>query len=96
MLNAAFPLTNINQLPFEYLDTSALALYWARSGINRAEINSGNFTAIQSQTLQQLTNMCNAQARTGKTTPGELPETLQYLSLYVYGLLKTSIMSPLT
>ena len=31
--NAAVPLTNIPYLPFEYLDTSALALYLARSAI---------------------------------------------------------------
>lgn len=54
VLNAAFPLTNIHHLPFDYLDTSALALFWARSTINRAMINSGNFTSIQSQTMLQL------------------------------------------
>ena len=54
VLNAAFPLTNIHHLPFDYLDTSALALFWARSSINRAMINSGNFTSIQSQTMLQL------------------------------------------
>ena len=39
VLNAAVPLTNIHHLPFDYLDTSALALYWARSAIHRAQIN---------------------------------------------------------
>jgi len=43
VLNAGVPLTNIHHLPFDYLDTSALALYWARSGIHRAQINQGNF-----------------------------------------------------
>jgi len=28
-------------------------------------------------------------------SPGELPESLQYLALYVYGLLKTPLLSPL-
>ena len=37
--NAAIPLTNIPNLPFEYLDTSALALYWARSAIARSLLN---------------------------------------------------------
>ena len=37
--NAAIPLTNISNLPFDYLDTSALALYWARSAIARSAIN---------------------------------------------------------
>jgi len=48
VLNAAVPLTNIHSLPFDYLDTSALALYWARSSIARAQINQGNFTSLQS------------------------------------------------
>lgn len=29
-------------------------------------------------------------------TPGELPESLQYLALYLYGLLKTPLLSPQT
>ena len=36
VLNSAIPLTNIHHLPYDYLDTSALALYWARSSIHRA------------------------------------------------------------
>ena len=41
--NAAIPLTNIPNLPFDYLDTSALALFWARVAISRSTINQGNF-----------------------------------------------------
>lgn len=37
--NAAIPLTNIPNLPFDYLDTSALALFWARLAIARSTIN---------------------------------------------------------
>jgi protein transport protein SEC24 len=44
--NAAIPLTNIATLPFDYLDTSALALYWARSAIARSQINQGNFGSV--------------------------------------------------
>lgn len=39
VLNAAVPLTNIHHLPFDYLDTSALALYLARNAIHRSQIN---------------------------------------------------------
>ena len=45
--NAAIPLTNIANLCFEYMDTSALALYWARSAIARASVNQGNFQSVQ-------------------------------------------------
>ena len=47
--NAAIPLTNIPNLPFDYLDTSALTLYWARMAIARSLINNGNFGSIQTQ-----------------------------------------------
>ena len=100
VLNAAIPLTNIHHLPYDYMDTSALALYWARSSMHRAQLNQGNFNSLQSQLLLQLQNICRAQARIAQNagieqTPGELPEALQYLALYVYGLLKTPILSPL-
>lgn len=44
--NAAIPLTNISNLPFDYMDTSALALFWARSAIARTLINQGNFASV--------------------------------------------------
>jgi len=52
--NAAIPLTNMSHLPFEYMDTSAIALYWARSAIARASINQGNFQSVQTQLYLQL------------------------------------------
>jgi len=58
--NAAIPLTNIHHLPFEFMDTSALALYWARSAIARSQINAGNFASLQSQIVLQLQNICRA------------------------------------
>ena len=99
--NAAIPLTNIPNLPFEYLDTSALALYWARSAIARSLLNQGNFVSVQNQLLLQLQSICRAQARAaqmaGQNQPiGELPEILSYLALYVYGLLKTPLCSPVS
>lgn len=47
--NAAIPLTNIHYLPYEYIDTSALALYYARSSLHRTSLNQGNFSSVQSQ-----------------------------------------------
>ena len=45
--NAAIPLTNIANLVFDYMDTSAIALYWARSAIARSSVNQGNFSSVQ-------------------------------------------------
>lgn len=61
--NSAIPLTNIHHLPYDYMDNSALALYWARSAIARQQINQGNFQSLQSQILLQLQNICRSQAR---------------------------------
>lgn len=58
--NAAIPLTNISNLPFDYMDTSAIALYWARSALARASINQGNFQSVQTQLYLQLQNLCRA------------------------------------
>jgi len=79
--NAAIPLTNIPNLPFEYLDTSAIALFWARVAIARSSINQGNFSSVQTQLELQLQSLCRAQAKAAQMvgqqqTPGELPENL--------------------
>jgi len=92
-------MTNIKHLPFEYLDTSALALFWARSSMTRLSLNRFNFGSVQTQLEMALQQLCRAQARLSQGTesqpqPGELPEALQYLALYVYGLLKTPLVSP--
>ncbi len=58
--NAAVPLTNIPYLPFEYLDTSAMALYLARSSIARLSMNQSNFTSVQNQLELILTVMARA------------------------------------
>jgi hypothetical protein len=31
--NACYPLTNIKHLPFDYMDTTAVAAFWSRSAI---------------------------------------------------------------
>ena len=47
--NAAIPLTNITNLPYDYLDTSALTLYWARAAMARSLLNQGNVISVQNQ-----------------------------------------------
>jgi len=45
--NAAIALTNIKNLPFEYIDSTALTLFWARNTLTRLSINQHNFTSVQ-------------------------------------------------
>ena len=61
--NAAIPLTNIPNLPFDYLDTSALALFWARLAIARSTINQGNFASVQTQLELQMQSLSRAQVK---------------------------------
>jgi protein transport protein SEC24 len=41
--NACIPLTNIRHLPFDYIDPTAIAFYYARSSLARLSLNSFNF-----------------------------------------------------
>lgn len=41
--NACIPLTNLRPLPFEYIDPTAIAFYFARSSLARLTLNSFNF-----------------------------------------------------
>ena len=102
--NAAIPLTNIPTLPFEYLDTSAAALFYARSALQRLTVNEGNFMSIQSQLDQNLRAIIAAHAKAKSLQSGsrghqgaqqELSETLQYLQLYMRGMLRTPILAPI-
>ena len=96
MHNAAIPLTNKKQPLYDYIDSSALALFWARSACTRLQMNAFEFKSVQNQLEQQLQILCRAFARLTNTQSAELPELLQYLVLYVYGLLKTPLISPQT
>lgn len=61
--NAAIPMTNIKHLPFEYIDSSAIALYYVRSALTRLTLNKHNFGSVQTQIEVQLQQLCRAQAR---------------------------------
>lgn len=82
------------------MDTSALSLFFARSALSRLSLNQSNFTSTQTTIELILTTINRAQARYAAqnpdnyNTPGELPETLEYLALYVFGLLKTPLLAP--
>jgi hypothetical protein len=65
--NAAIPLTNIKTQPFEFIDTSALALFWARSSMTRLQMNSFNFQSVQTQLEMALQVLCRAYARINST-----------------------------
>lgn len=41
--NACIPLTNLRPLPFDYIDPTAIAFYFARSSLARLTLNSFNF-----------------------------------------------------
>ena len=61
--NSAVPLTNQSNLVFDYMDTSAIALYYARAAIARSGLNNGNFASVQNNLLLNLQYLCRAQAR---------------------------------
>lgn len=92
MHNSCFPLTNIRHLPYDYMDTSALALYFARSGLAKIHLNAYNSQVVSAIVESQFQQLCQAYLRfgagAGENPAGELSENLQYLALYVYGLLK--------
>ena len=52
--NACIPLTNIRHLPFDYIDSTAVAFYFARSSLARLSLNSFNFQSAQSSLELQM------------------------------------------
>jgi len=93
-------MTNIRHLPFDYIDSSALALFWVRSALTRLSLNKHNFGSVQTQLEIHLQQLCRAQAKLAQGTssqpePGQLPELLQFLALYVFGMLRTPLISPI-
>lgn len=93
-------MTNIKHLPFDYIDPSAIALYMVRSALTRQTLNNYNFGSVQTQIECQLQALCRAHAKLTQGTPsqvapGTLSELLQFLALYVFGMLKTPLISPI-
>jgi protein transport protein SEC24 len=57
--NMAVPLTNMKHLPFEYLDVTATAHYFARVALSRMNTNV-NFQICRSTVEMNLTNLCRS------------------------------------
>ncbi len=94
MHNMAVPLTNMKHLPFEHLDITATAFYLTRVALSRLNTNV-NFQVCRSTLEMQLTNMCRSLLKSqSQLTKAQLPDNIQYLVMYVLGLLKTPFMSP--
>jgi protein transport protein SEC24 len=52
--NACIPLTNIRHLPYDYMDTTALAFFYARSGLEKVKLNAFNFPGVATGIEMQL------------------------------------------
>jgi hypothetical protein len=81
------------------MDTTAVAAFWSRSAIQRLAVNQYNFSSCCSSVEMQLQVLCRAYLRMaagqGGNEPGKLSDVLQYLVLYIYGLIKTPLLSPI-
>jgi len=44
--NACIPLTNIRHLPYDYIDPTAIALYYSRMGLSKVQMNAYNFPTV--------------------------------------------------
>lgn len=92
--NMAVPLTNMKHLPFEYLDVTATAHYLARLALSRLTTNV-NFQVCRSTIEMYLTNLCRSMLKSQSNLSNrQLPENIQYLIMYVLGLLKMPFLSP--
>jgi len=84
----------MKHLPYEYLDVTAVAAFLSRLAIHRQSTNL-NFQVTRSTIEMYLTNIVRAYAKShSNLNKQQLPENLQYLVMYVLGLLKQGFMSP--
>ena len=44
--NSCIPLTNIKHLPYDYMDSTAMALYYTRMGLAKAAMSAHNYPGI--------------------------------------------------
>ena len=52
--NSCIPLTNIRHLCFDYIDSTAIAFYYARSGLAKISMNAYNFNGVAAGIEMQL------------------------------------------
>jgi hypothetical protein len=80
------------------VDPTALSLFYARMGLNKVSMNAYNFPGVASGIEMQLQSLCRGfykyAAGHGSNEAGKLSDSLHYLALYVYGLIKSAILSP--
>ncbi|CDW76512.1 sec23 sec24 trunk domain containing protein [Stylonychia lemnae] len=91
--NTAVPLTNMKHLPFEFIDVNATTHYFARAALNILQTNL-NFTVCRGMIEMNLTNLCRSMLKSQQSIKQSLPDNIQYLVLYVLGLLKSQFMTP--
>jgi len=78
-----------------------LTLFYARYALKEVTTSRHNFNSVMQSVEAALVTLAKAQARmspvdaaTMQETQSTLSEKLQYLAMYVYGLLKSSVISP--
>jgi len=80
------------------VDPTALSLFYARMGLNKVSLNAYNFPGVASGIEMQFQTLCKAffkyAAGHGNNEAGKLSDSLHYLALYLYGLIKSAILSP--
>jgi hypothetical protein len=97
----AVPLTNMLNGIHDYIDVNALTLYYARAALSKNQINRHNFQIVTQQHEMSLATLSKSQAKyspvdaaTMQETQTSMNETLQYLAMYLFGLFKSTLMSP--
>ena len=93
--NMAIPLTTSVNEAFEFIDVVTISALLARKALNRFD-RMANVEATRSVIEASMNNMCKANHRTARLEKGEqfqFSENMEYLIIYILGLLKSQIIS---
>lgn len=93
--NIAIPLVHNISECFDFLDIVSTSAFLARKAINNFT-RMANVEACRSMVEATVNNMCKAYQRTAKVAKGEqfqFSENMQYLLMYVMGVLKAQVIS---
>jgi len=83
----------MKHLPFDQLDVTATTHFFVRVALNRMQTNL-NFTVVKGVLEMHLTNLCRSMLKSQQSIKQSLPDNLQYLVMYVLGVLKSPFMTP--
>ena len=87
----------MKHMPYEHMDVTAIAFFMSRVAISRLSTNV-NFQVCRGTIEMYLTNLCRAYLKSQSSgvykASHALPDSFQYLIMYVLGLLKQPFMSP--